>query len=47
MGYPFAMKCLHFLIERRLLPAVSTDSLRLMAGADEFEPEPVDAVVYR
>lgn len=31
----------------RILPSVSTDSLRLMAGVDDFEPEPVDVVVYR
>ncbi len=31
----------------RLLPSVSTDSLRQMAGADDFEPEPVDSVAYR
>jgi len=31
----------------RILPSVSTDSLRRMAGADDFEPESVDSVVYR
>lgn len=29
------------------LPSISTDPLGRMVGADEFEPELVDAVVYR
>jgi Ribbon-helix-helix protein, copG family len=28
-------------------PALSKDPLAQMVGADEFEPEPVDRVVYR
>lgn len=31
----------------RALPSLSTDPLSQMIGADEFEPEPVDRVVYR
>ena len=29
------------------LPPLATDSLSRMVGADEFEPEPIDTVVYR
>lgn len=29
------------------LPPLSADPLSKMAGADDFEPEPIDAVVYR
>lgn len=29
------------------LPPLSADPLRGMAGVDDFEPAPVDAVVYR
>lgn len=29
------------------LPPLEADPLWRIAGADEFEPEPVDAVVYR
>ncbi len=29
------------------LPPLATDPLFAMIGADDFEPEPIDAVVYR
>jgi hypothetical protein len=38
------MKLLQTLIEEK---ADATDPIRRMAGADDFEPEPVDSVVYR
>lgn len=31
----------------RPLPPLSADPLRRMAGADDFEPAPIDDVVYR
>jgi hypothetical protein len=38
----------HLVRERvRPLPPLSTDPISHMAGADEFEPAPVDDVVYR
>ena len=33
--------------DRRPLPRLETDPLMQMAGVDDFEPQPIDEVVYR